>query len=82
MPGAAKEENKVDNKTEVSLHNLAINEIKHRPEAMKIGKDNLDTKEMPKKNGVWNPQWKRDSRIAEVKRPGWFFSGEDVLKDE
>lgn len=81
--GAADEKQKVDKKMEISLHNLTISETKHRPsESKKIGNDKLDTKEeAKKKNGIWDTQWKRDSRIAEIKKPGWFFSGEDVLKD-
>ncbi|KAG9584953.1 hypothetical protein KCU77_g10211, partial [Aureobasidium melanogenum] len=79
--GAGDQKQTVDKKTEISLENLTISGTKHRPsEAMKIGKDTLDTKE-PKKNAVWDMQWKKDSRIAEIKKPGWFFSGEDVLKD-
>ncbi|KAH0270061.1 hypothetical protein KCU91_g8309, partial [Aureobasidium melanogenum] len=79
--GAGDQKQKVDKKTEISLENLTISGTKHRPsEAMKIVKDKLDTKE-PNKNAVWDTQWKKDSRIAEIKKPGWFFSGEDVLKD-
>ncbi|KAG9654601.1 hypothetical protein KCU64_g7107, partial [Aureobasidium melanogenum] len=79
--GAEDEKQKVDKKMEISLQNLTISGTKHRPfEAMKTGKDKLDTKE-PRKNGAWDMQWKRDSRVAEIKKPGWFFSGEDVLKD-
>ncbi|KAG9699990.1 hypothetical protein KCU95_g1051, partial [Aureobasidium melanogenum] len=81
VPGAEDQKHRVDKQAKISLDNLAISGTKHRPEATKIGKDKLDVKETPKKNGVWNPQWRRDSRIAEIKKPGWFFSGEDVFKD-
>ncbi|KAH0383560.1 hypothetical protein KCU92_g5234, partial [Aureobasidium melanogenum] len=80
-PGAGDEKQKVDKKMQIGLQNLTVSETQYRPsETMEVGKDKLDTKE-PKKNGVWDTQWKRDSRIAEIKKPGWFFSGEDLLKD-
>jgi hypothetical protein len=34
-----------------------------------------------KKNGVWDTPWKKDSAVGEIRKPGWFFSGEDVLKE-
>ncbi|KAH0347015.1 hypothetical protein KCU81_g3671, partial [Aureobasidium melanogenum] len=82
VPGAEDRKQRVDKQAKISLHNLTISGTKQHPfKATKIGQDKLDTKEMPKKNGVWNPQWRRDARIAEIKKPGWFFSGEDVFKD-
>jgi hypothetical protein len=34
-----------------------------------------------KKKGVWDIPWKKDSAVGEIRKPGWFFSGEDVLKE-
>lgn len=81
--GAEDDKQRLEKKMEVGLQELSINGPKHCPaEAVQIGKDKLDIKEVPKKNGVWGMQQsKKDSRIAEIKKPGWFFSGEDVLKD-
>lgn len=77
------EEERLEKKMEVGLQKLTVSASKHRipEETIKIGKDKLDIKEGPKRNAVWDMQWKKDSKIAEIRKPGWFFSGEDVLKD-
>lgn len=69
--GAGNETQRLEKKIKIGLHNLTINEAKHRilQQTSSIENDKLEVK------------GKRESRIAEIKKPGWFFSGEDVLKD-
>jgi hypothetical protein len=53
-------------------------EIQKKREAKK---GETQKKEEVKKKGVWNIPWKKDSAVGEIRKPGWFFSGEDVLKE-
>jgi hypothetical protein len=79
---------------EIELDKLAIGQVKPqitqkvvtrnnkraiKQEAKK--KEEIQKKGEVKKNGVWDIPWKKDSAVGEIRKPGWFFSGEDVLKE-
>ena len=44
-------------------------------------KEEVRKKEKAVKKGVWNTPWKKNSGVDEIRKPSWFFSGEDALKD-
>jgi hypothetical protein len=44
-------------------------------------KEEKQRKEEVKKKAVWDTPWKKDSAVDEIRKPNWFFSGEDVLKE-
>jgi hypothetical protein len=55
-------------------------EAKKMEEIQKKGE--TQKKEGVKEKGVWDMPWKKESAVGEIRKPGWFFSGEDVLKEE
>lgn len=44
-------------------------------------KEEVRKKEEAVKKGVWDTPWKKNSGVDEIRKPSWFFSGEDALKD-
>jgi hypothetical protein len=59
-------------------------EAKKKEEMQRDGeakKDMMQRKEEVKKKAVWNMPWKKDSAVNEIRKPNWFFSGEDVFKE-
>jgi hypothetical protein len=59
-------------------------EAKKKEEKQRDGeatKEKMQRKEEVKKKPVWNTPWKKDSAVNEIRKPNWFFSGEDVLKE-
>ena len=44
-------------------------------------KEERQKKEEVKKKGVWDTPWKNKSGVDEIRKPSWFFSGEDALKN-
>jgi hypothetical protein len=44
-------------------------------------KEKIQRTEEVKKKAVWDMPWKKDSAVDEIRKPNWFFSGEDVLKE-
>lgn len=51
-------------------------------------RENFHTKEEARKEEetakktVWDTPWKENSGVDEIRKPSWFFSGEDALKDD
>lgn len=87
--GAAEEE------AEIGLERLEIGEVEKKTtqsaavtgEVKRVGKkeakqkEGAKKKEEVKKSGVWDTPWKNKSGVDEIRKPSWFFSGEDSLKD-
>lgn len=45
-------------------------------------KEEARKKEETAKETVWATPWKKNSSVDEIRKPSWFFSGEDALKDD
>jgi hypothetical protein len=88
--GAAEEKKEV----KVGLEKLVIGQVKPQTtQRVATGNDKRAVKEEAKKKEekqtteqlnkkpVWNTPWKKDSAVNEIRKPNWFFSGEDVLKE-
>ncbi|KAK6002440.1 hypothetical protein QM012_002078 [Aureobasidium pullulans] len=89
--GAEDERQRLEKNMKVDLQKLTIDEPKTRstPENTnnKLAKPTVKEEEAKakKNNTVCNPAWdmqrKKKSILREIRKPGWFFSGEDALKD-
>jgi len=44
-------------------------------------KEEARKKEEVVKKGVWDTPWKKNLGVDEIRKPSWFFSGEDALKN-
>ena len=81
-----------DEVTELGIQSLEIAEVKPKtPQSTDtnelVGKKPAKTqqethkKECAAKKTVWDTPWKKNSGVDEIRKPSWFFSGEDALKD-
>jgi hypothetical protein len=64
-----------------TTQNIATGNDKKPVEEEAKKKGETQKKEEVKKKGVWDIPWKKESAVGEIRKPGWFFSGEDVLKE-
>jgi hypothetical protein len=72
-------EGKVTQDVEIGeVKRVGKKEPKQKEEARK--KEEAQRKQEVKKRGVWDTPWKNKSGVDEIRKPNWFFSGEDSLK--
>ena len=83
-----------EEKTEIGLEKLEIKEVQQKtPQSIEVAsdkpiakkevnqKEETHRKEEVKKKAVWDTPWKKTPGVNEIRKPSWFFSGEDALKD-